>query len=114
MGTDECYFSGSSTVGSTLTVWGKAAGWAAVRGRTMTMELGASVGVERLSEATGLGSLYLAVWQRRGARALGALFTDERERFIDDTIGKVHAFAPQRVENRPREGDSPALFGKEQ
>jgi hypothetical protein len=58
--TDERYFGMRASVGSTLTVWLRAkAGWSVGSSSGPRARVGAAVGVERLSEATGLGSVRL-------------------------------------------------------
>lgn len=58
--TDERYFGGRSTVGSTLTVSSKlVAGWRGLELGRFAGRVGADLGVERMSEATGAGSVHL-------------------------------------------------------
>ncbi len=58
--TDERYFGGRSTVGSTLTVSSKlVAGWRGLERGHLAGRAGIDVGAERMSEATGAGSVHL-------------------------------------------------------
>jgi hypothetical protein len=58
--TDERYFGNSSDIGSTLAVWlrGKV-GWTALARPGKRVRLGGLLGIERLAEATPLGSVHL-------------------------------------------------------
>jgi hypothetical protein len=56
--TDERYFGGQSNVGSTATVWLRSRlAWTAVTARRVRLRLGGTLGVERMSEATGAGGV---------------------------------------------------------
>lgn len=58
--TDERYFAGRSNVGSTLTVSSKViAGWLVLTRGWLAGRAGLDVGAERLSEATGAGSVHV-------------------------------------------------------
>jgi len=58
--TEERYFGSSSTVGSTATVWIRSKlGWTAIHRPGMGLRIGGGLGLERMSEATGAGSVQL-------------------------------------------------------
>lgn len=58
--TDERYFGGRSNVGSTLTVSSKVvAGWRGLEHGRLAGRAGVDLGVERMSEASGAGSVHL-------------------------------------------------------
>ncbi len=58
--TEERYFGSSSDVGSTSTVWVRPKlGWTAITSPGLRLRTGAGVGLERMSEATGAGSVHL-------------------------------------------------------
>jgi hypothetical protein len=58
--TDERYFGGSSNVGSTSTAWLRSKlGWTASTSPRLRLRVGGGVGIERMAEATGSGSVHL-------------------------------------------------------
>jgi hypothetical protein len=58
--TDERYFGGRNDVGSTLTAWLRSkVGWTALPVPGMSVRVGGALGVERMAEATGAGSVHL-------------------------------------------------------
>lgn len=102
--TDERYFGGSSDVGSTATVWLRSKlGWTALATPGLRLRIGGGLGLERMSEATGAGSVRLdsVVAGPWAALVIGR-----------GLVAEVHAeaHAPLRGEIGDRDGDPDGGF----
>jgi hypothetical protein len=101
--TDEKYFGGQSDVGSTSTVWAAARlGWTAVASRAVHLRVGARLALERLSEASGAGSV------RLDAIAAGPAVALVYRGLAAELHGEVHA--PFRGQIGDDSGDPDGAF----
>jgi hypothetical protein len=102
--TDERYFGGSSNVGSTSTVWVRSKlGWTAIVSPGMRLRVGGGLGLERMAEATGSGSVHL---DSLIAGPWAALIIGRG--LVAEVHGELHA--PFRGEIGDRSGDPDGLF----
>jgi hypothetical protein len=102
--TDERYFGGSSDVGSTSTVWVRSKlGWTAIVSPGVRLRVGGGLGLERMAEATGSGSVHL---DSLIAGPWAALIIGRG--LVAEVHGELHA--PFRGEIGDRSGDPDGLF----